>query len=95
MAYITQTWTDRNVERPLTFTQTTNADGSITLTPSEGNIIDVGSPLTADRMNHMESGIANALPMDTGGTVTGDLTVTGKILGAEGDRNRRGLFLLG
>lgn len=59
MAYTVQTWSDRNVERPLTFTQATNTDGSVTLTPAEGNIVDAGTPLTADRMNHMESGIEN------------------------------------
>jgi hypothetical protein len=58
MAYTKTVWADRSVERPLTFTQTTNADGSITLAPSEGTIITTGTPLTADKFNNMESGIA-------------------------------------
>lgn len=57
MAYEKQTWEDRQVENPLTFTQQTNIDGSVTLTPYPGAIQNEGSKMSADRFNHMEDGI--------------------------------------
>lgn len=58
MAYTKNTWTDRSVERPLTYTLQTNTDGSTTLIPAEGTIVTPGTPITADKLNNMESGIA-------------------------------------
>ena len=54
MAYEKQTWEDRQVENPLTFTQTNNLDGSITLTPYPGTVQSEGSKMSAERFNHME-----------------------------------------
>lgn len=59
MAYEKQTWEDRQVENPLTFTQTNNLDGSITLTPYPGAVQSEGSKMSAERLNHMEEGIYN------------------------------------
>ena len=61
MAYTHRTWADRTVERPLTFTMQNNVDGTVTLIPSEGSIINVGTPITADNMNNIEDGISDAL----------------------------------
>lgn len=58
MPYDKQIWTDRQVQNPMTFVLTNNADGTITLTPSPGAITSEGTLLLADRMNHMEDGIA-------------------------------------
>lgn len=58
MPYDKQTWADRQVQNPMTFVLTNNADGTITLTPSPGAITSEGSLLLAERMNHMEDGIA-------------------------------------
>ena len=58
MPYDKQTWVDRQVQNPMTFVLTNNADGTITLTPSPGAITSEGSLLLAERMNHMEDGIA-------------------------------------
>ena len=55
MTYTKNTWTDRSVERPLTFTMQTNADGSTTLIPSEGTIVTPGTPITADKLNNLET----------------------------------------
>ena len=59
MAYVKQVWTDRQVEKPLTFNSTTNADGTITLSPAPGKITQAGTLVTADRMNHIENGIGS------------------------------------
>lgn len=61
MAYVKQTWVDRQVENPLTFTRTENSDGTITLTPAPGTVTAAGSQVSAERMNHIEDGIANAV----------------------------------
>lgn len=57
MSYVKTTWKDRMVEKPLTFTQVTNADGTITLTPAEGTIVEAGTPVNASNMNNIETGI--------------------------------------
>ncbi len=59
MAYTKQTWVDRKVEKPLTFLTTTNADGTITLVPYPGVIEQEGTKLSAERLNHIENGIAD------------------------------------
>lgn len=60
MAYEKQVWQDHIVERPRTFTESQNGDGSKTFTPAPGQIIQQGSPQNAQRFNHMEDGIAKA-----------------------------------
>lgn len=53
-------WQDRVVERPRTYTETTNPDGSITLTPAPGTIVQEGTPVNAGAMNHLEAGVWDA-----------------------------------
>lgn len=60
MAYIKQIWEDRVVEKPMTYTMTTNEDGTVTLTPVPGTITKEGSKVNAERLNHMEEGIYEA-----------------------------------
>ena len=59
MAYVKQVWTDRQVEKPLTFNSITNADGTVTLSPAPGKVTQAGTLVTADRMNHIENGIGD------------------------------------
>lgn len=59
MAYQPTTWTNREVERPRTFTMQNNADGTVTLIPAEGTIIEGGTPIVAENMNKIESGIVD------------------------------------
>ena len=59
MAYTKNTWVDQDVERPKTYEVTNNQDGSITLTDSFGLVTELGTPVNADNMNHIENGIAD------------------------------------
>jgi hypothetical protein len=76
MAYSKRVWSDRTVERPLTYILQNNPDGTVTLIPSEGSIIQVGTPLTAANLNNMENGLA-----DHDGRI---ITAEGKIATNEG-----------
>jgi hypothetical protein len=54
VAYTKQTWKDRVVEKPMTFNMQTNADGTITLIPAEGQIVESGTPINANYLNNLE-----------------------------------------
>ena len=57
MAYEKTVWKNREVERPRTFQEVENPDGTITLVPAEGNIIEAGTPIIAENMNKIEDEI--------------------------------------
>lgn len=57
--YEKQTWQDHIVERPGTFRELINEDGTVTHIPEEGEVLGEGSPFSANRMNHIEDGIYN------------------------------------
>lgn len=57
MAYIKNTWVDQEVERPKTYEMVNNSDGSVTLVDSFGLVSELGTPVNADNMNHIEDGI--------------------------------------
>lgn len=57
MAYVKNIWVDQDVQRPKTYEVTTNSDGSITLTDSFGLVTELGTPVNATNMNHIEDGI--------------------------------------
>lgn len=57
MSYVKNTWKDQDVERPRTYEVTNNQDGSITLTDSFGLVTELGTPVNAVNMNHIEDGI--------------------------------------
>jgi hypothetical protein len=79
MAYEPTVWENREVERPRTYIMTENADGTVTLTPSEGTVFVAGTPLDAEHLNKMEAQIKtndeNKVNRD-GDTMTGPLTGT-------------------
>lgn len=82
MPYTKKVWVDRTVERPLTYIQQDNGDGTITLIPSEGSIISAGTPITADNLNNIEDGIAtldNEKAPKSSPIFDGNLTTSGKI----------------
>ena len=82
MAYEPTEWTNREVEKPRTYIMTDNGDGTITLTPSEGQVFAPGTPLDATNLNKMEQQIAtNESNLDgkvnkSGDVLTGGLTGT-------------------
>jgi len=57
MAYQKTQWKDRIVEFLRRFKMTTNQDGTITLTPHPGQIVEEGTMVTAEAMNKIEDGI--------------------------------------
>lgn len=57
MAYEKTNWQDRVVEKPRTFTVTNNPDGTITLAPAPGTVLQEGTPVNAGNLNKIEGGI--------------------------------------
>lgn len=53
-------WKDHVVERPRTYTEVENQDGSKTFTPAPGEIIQQGTPQSATNFNLMDNGIVDA-----------------------------------
>jgi hypothetical protein len=77
MAYEPTVWENREVERPRTYIMTENADGTVTLTPSEGQVFSAGTPLDASNLNKLEQAVANNdanKVSKAGDTMTGNLT---------------------
>lgn len=58
MTYSKKIWLDQDVERPKTYEVSENQDGSITLVDSFGAVNELGTPVNAANMNHIEDGIA-------------------------------------
>lgn len=71
MAYIKTVWKDRVVEKPLTFRKQDNVDGTITLIPSEGQIIEPGTPIIAKNMNNIEDEVERLSKNKTWGDLKG------------------------
>lgn len=53
-------WQDRIVERPRTFKLQNNSDGTVTLIPAPGTIVQEGTPVNATNLNGIEEDILNA-----------------------------------
>ena len=60
MGYIPVGWVDRRVQRPRTYTQVMNSDGSRTDTPAPGEIQEAGTQVSATNLGHMDEGIQDA-----------------------------------
>lgn len=54
MTYEKTTWKNRLVERPRTYQLQQNADGTVTLIPKEGEVLETGTPVNAENMNKIE-----------------------------------------
>ena len=53
-------WKDRIVERPRTYTEVMNQDGSRTDTPAPGEVAEPGTQISATNLNRMDHGIQDA-----------------------------------
>ena len=53
-------WKDRIVERPRTYTEVINQDGSRTDTPAPGEIQEAGTQISATNLNQMDQGTQDA-----------------------------------
>lgn len=58
--YSATKWQDHIVQKPDTYIQVLNPDGTITLVPSPGETIQQGTPMSATNFNNMENGIFDA-----------------------------------
>ncbi len=57
MGYTPIGWKDRVVERPRTYTESYNTDGSRSDTPAPGEIQEAGTQMSATNFNQMDHGI--------------------------------------
>lgn len=74
MAYKRIVWLDHVVERPRTYTEIPNGDGSKTLVPAPGHVIQAGTPITAENLNRLEEALQHyAAAFDVLVTVTNSL----------------------
>lgn len=57
MAYKRTNWKDHVVERPNTYKETTNSDGTVTHTDASGEVVQQGTPMSATNFNNLEEGL--------------------------------------
>ena len=58
MSYNPTNWQDRVVEHPRRFEVQHNPDGTVTLIPKPGTVLQEGTPVNAANMNKLEQGLA-------------------------------------
>ena len=58
MSYNKTTWKDQDVENPRTYVVRDNGDDTVTLLDAFGEVTELGTPVNAANMNHIEDGIA-------------------------------------
>lgn len=57
MSYTPTEWKDRIVEKPRTYHVQNNPDGTITLIPAPGTVVQEGTPVNAANLNKLEQGL--------------------------------------
>ncbi len=83
MAYEKTVWKDHVVERPKTYRMVENADGTVTLVPETGQVIQQGTALNAENLNKIEDALeAHETELGdrlekAGGTMTGSIRMSG------------------
>ena len=83
MAYEKTVWKDHVVERPKTYRMVENADGTGTLVPETGQVIQQGTALNAENLNKIEDALeAHETELGdrlekAGGTMTGSIRMSG------------------
>lgn len=83
MTYSKTEWKDRVVEKPNTFSVTQHSDGTITLIPAPGQVVERGTPINATNLNKIENALKhisdNFLDKSIGGDIKGNLNVLGQL----------------
>lgn len=76
MAYTKTEWKDQVVENPRTYSMRDNGDDTVTLLDAFGTVTELGTPVNAANMNHIEDGIAavEALANTKQAPITGGAT---------------------
>lgn len=72
MTYQPINWKDRIVEKPNTFEMRDNGDSTVTLIPDPGQVLQEGTPLNAENLNHIEKGLIDAYAQ------LADITINGR-----------------
>lgn len=76
MAYNKIKWQDHVVTRPRTYTEVTNSDGSKTMNPAMGEVLQQGTPQSASNFNNSEVALAHyAVAMDMMATIMGAMAM--------------------
>jgi hypothetical protein len=75
-------WLDRIVEHPKRFAIIDNGDGTYTLDPRPGNIVQEGTPVNAVNMNSIENRIESHLLENASQTNLGHVKVDGETITA-------------
>lgn len=57
MAHKRTKWVDHVVERPNTYKETANGDGTITHEDASGEVIQQGTPISASNLNKLEEAL--------------------------------------
>ncbi len=86
---------DREVTRPLTFKMTSNADGTVTLTPSPGTISVEGTPINKATMEELQRDIYNSIYPVGRGFIDFTNTDYSNYLGFEWEKTLLGVVPLG
>lgn len=76
MAYKRIKWQDHVVTRPRTYTEVINADGSKTLTPAPGEVLQQGTPQSASNFNNAEEALVHySIAFDWLATITASMSM--------------------
>lgn len=93
MSYNPTNWQDRVVEHPRRFEVQNNPDGTVTLIPKPGTVLQEGTPVNAANMNKLEQGLVShmakaATETELGHIRLSDIAITDSITG---DRYKWGM----
>ena len=78
MSYEPINWKDRIVEKPRTYYIQNNPDGTITLIPAPGTVVQEGTPVNAANLNKMEQGLVTHKAEKATETKLGHVAVDGE-----------------
>lgn len=76
MAYNRIKWQDHVVTRPRTYTEVTNGDGTKTMVPAPGEVLQQGTPQSATNFNNSEEALVHySAALDMLATITASMAM--------------------